>query len=95
MPIKYNHPKARKKSKELLAQYQECWRCKNAFGLSVHHDDRNRLNNKDSNVFVLCERCHARVHSQDKKYGKKRGKVTYSLFSEKQLKELTIKRPKK
>ena len=95
MPIKFNHPKARKKSKELLTEYQQCWRCKSEFGLSVHHEDRDRENNKDSNVFVLCDRCHARIHSKDKKYGKNRGKVNLSLFSPEQLQALTIKRPKK
>lgn len=40
----------------------ECNRCKRVNNLTVHHQDRNRLNNNLDNLEILCKRCHQALH---------------------------------
>jgi hypothetical protein len=91
MPLKHNEPQARKKSQELLGKYRYCWRCGSPEGLSVHHDDKNRLNNSSKNVFVLCFKCHGAIHGRDKKLGRDRHLVNLTLFTPEVVEALTIK----
>ncbi|MDJ1480260.1 hypothetical protein QNI16_07175 [Cytophagaceae bacterium YF14B1] len=93
MSIGYNHPEARKTSKEMLEIWNTCWRCGATNQLSVHHDDRDRRNNKDSNVYVICAVCHGRIHAKDPRLGKDRFKVNYSIFTVRQWQAMTITPP--
>lgn len=47
------------KAKEDGAQ---CAMCESKFNLLVHHKDGNRENNEDTNLQVLCKKCHQRIH---------------------------------
>ncbi|MDJ1472859.1 hypothetical protein [Xanthocytophaga flava] len=93
MSIGYNHPEARKTSKEMLEIWNTCWRCGATNQLSVHHDDRDRRNNKNSNVYVICAVCHGRIHAKDPRLGKDRFKVNYSIFTVKEWQAMTITPP--
>ena len=93
MPIGYNHPEARQTSKQLLQIWNTCWRCGAANRLSVHHDDRNRRNNKNGNIYVICASCHGKIHAKDPRLGKDRFKVNYSLFSVTEWQKMTIAAP--
>lgn len=47
-----------------------CERCEHisqGYEQHRHHKDRNRLNNNNENIEVLCERCHSLEHQQDLK----------------------------
>jgi 5-methylcytosine-specific restriction endonuclease McrA len=40
----------------------KCNRCGSKKYLLVHHKDRDRENNDDSNLEVLCKACHQKEH---------------------------------
>lgn len=40
-----------------------CKFCSSSVNLVVHHIDMNRENNDDSNLMVLCRKCHQRLHN--------------------------------
>lgn len=59
--------------KDGRSQYRKCFEadhpeqrccevCADTRNLVVHHIDRNRRNNSDDNLMMLCRRCHAEVH---------------------------------
>ena len=42
----------------------ECSHCKSESKLEIHHKDRNRKNNKLSNLMILCSKCHGKEHKK-------------------------------
>jgi len=42
----------------------ECSHCKSKKKLEIHHKDRNRKNNRLSNLMVLCSKCHGKEHKK-------------------------------
>jgi hypothetical protein len=46
--------------KDELKPYQE----KMPLIAHVHHIDRNRMNNKQNNLILLCKKCHIKLHSE-------------------------------
>ena len=60
----------RKKAKNEKGRF--CSICKSTEKLDVHHNDGDRFNNDMSNLIVLCEPCHIRIHKcilEDKRSG--------------------------
>jgi len=51
-----------KKIKAYRKKYWHCERCLQDHSLLVHHKDRNRQNNNENNLEVLCTSCHAVEH---------------------------------
>ena len=49
-------------SKGLIKQCEKCGYDEEPRILGVHHKDKNRLNNDDSNLAVLCPNCHSLEH---------------------------------
>ena len=45
-----------------------CEICQSTIMIEVHHIDRNRLNNNDNNLLIVCRKCHRGIH------GKRSGK---------------------
>lgn len=37
-----------------------------SYNLNVHHKDRDRSNNRSSNLEILCESCHAKEHINER-----------------------------
>ena len=56
----------KKKIKAYRKRHLHCERCFQEYSLLVHHKDRNRQNNEDSNLEVLCMSCHAIEHERFK-----------------------------
>lgn len=55
------NPKTRARLR--LAAEGKCSICRaSGIPLDIHHKDRNRANNDDSNLQVLCRTCHQSVH---------------------------------
>ena len=55
----------RRKVFSIMAKLRQCERCgfdKNVAAIVVHHKDRNRKNDADDNLEVLCANCHAIEH---------------------------------
>ena len=51
-----------------------CQDCKKSFEnktsyLNLHHIDKNKMNNNDNNIMILCNPCHKKMHSLMKKGG--------------------------
>ena len=42
----------------------QCQFCFNNKKLEIHHLDQNRKNNKDTNLLVLCQECHRKLHAK-------------------------------
>ena len=40
----------------------------------IHHKDKNRRNNDESNLQAVCDKCHSKIHFPDGKLGKNRGR---------------------
>ena len=53
-----------KKRKRILARKGQCQQCGFTQSLSVHHKDGDKKNNHNSNLVVLCKRCHQQEHGQ-------------------------------
>lgn len=51
-----------KQRKILLARHPLCQRCGQDWSAHLHHLDHNPHNRDESNVVVLCERCHQAEH---------------------------------
>lgn len=63
----YATPKLRLRQRLLAERGSRCERCGYAEIpqiLEVHHIDRNRRNNRDENLKVLCPNCHSIDHLQ-------------------------------
>jgi len=63
--------------KYLLEKYNSCQKCgwkEEHAVLEIHHKDRNRKNNKENNVLLLCPNCHSIEH-----YKKKDGQFQSNL----------------
>jgi len=51
--------------KELREEHKVCQLCGKAKKLDIHHKDKNKTNNKKSNLMVVCRRCHLwEIHKQ-------------------------------
>lgn len=52
--------------RKLINQRGQCEKCglKEIHILGIHHLDRNRNNNENGNLMVLCPNCHSRAHCQ-------------------------------
>lgn len=49
--------------KEALSHYEKsCIKCGHTKKVIVHHIDENRKNNNLSNLMILCESCHVKIH---------------------------------
>lgn len=56
-----------------------CERCnaRNPFQEQVrHHKDRNRTNNENNNIEVLCQHCHVTEHNADRERDQETGRFT-------------------
>lgn len=53
----------KKKQKILKTTIGECQSCKSKLYLQVHHIDKNKFNNEDSNLILLCYACHKSIHN--------------------------------
>ena len=42
-------------------------KCKSSENLAVHHIDRNKENNSETNLITLCNKCHLKEHKEDAK----------------------------
>lgn len=49
------------------SKLKRCSRCGTKKNLERHHKDENTINNKPSNIKVLCHACHAFLHSLTRK----------------------------
>lgn len=59
---------ANKRFERLKKDNFQCQMCGSAKNLNVHHVTYERLGNEDMNDLVtLCNKCHSKVHSKDKK----------------------------
>ena len=52
------------KRRDLIKKCERCGFDKNLEILGVHHKDRNRKNNKISNLEILCPNCHSLEHAK-------------------------------
>jgi 5-methylcytosine-specific restriction endonuclease McrA len=66
------NPKARyhglsaSRAAEIVREAGKCCRCQKTRGrLDIHHKDRNKHNQKPSNLEVLCHRCHMQEHRNE------------------------------
>ena len=48
---------------------------KKGYGLSCHHIDYNKHNNKEDNLITLCNTCHGKTHYNRKKWKKELSKM--------------------
>ena len=53
------------KSKELRDKIRSCQYCGSGDALEMHHKDRDRNNNIDHNLIILCRPCHRKFHRTD------------------------------
>jgi len=49
-------------------------------GLDVHHIDKDKANNREENLIVLCHKCHMEFHSQKRKYAKYQSEEWRGIF---------------
>jgi DNA-binding transcriptional regulator YiaG len=61
-------------------------------GLVLHHKDRNRSNNKRSNLQTLCRSCHSREHWREKLKNEKRLLKTAAASAASAVSPKTIRR---
>jgi len=74
-----NSTKGNRKNYLAIAKLHKKWICElcgvtntnNNFDLVVHHKDRDNKNNVVSNLQVLCQSCHSRVHITQSKIWEK------------------------
>jgi 5-methylcytosine-specific restriction endonuclease McrA len=57
----YGHAHRKLRAK-LIAERPICQRCEADFSAHLHHLDRNPHNRHESNLELLCERCHRAEH---------------------------------
>jgi len=62
--------------KELRKKIVQCDICKNYRARFVHHIDKNRTNNENYNLQLLCRTCHKNIHYNEKKLER------YNVFNE-------------
>jgi len=55
--------KVKKRIKILERDNYECQFCFDKNDIQIHHIDRNRKNNKPTNLIVLCRECHRKLHA--------------------------------
>ncbi len=61
---KSNYPSEfRRKQKKLKAEIGHCLECGSTKYLQVHHIDKDKFNNKDENLKLLCYACHKSIHA--------------------------------
>lgn len=69
---------------KLLAKIKKCQRCKATpdptgapvvRGLHVHHKNRDKMDNRLSNLEVLCHRCHLVEHWEERREGIERSRA--------------------
>jgi len=61
------HGLSAKEAKRIVRSVGRCQRCGHDGSesrLDIHHKDRNKQNQKPSNIEVLCHRCHMQEHAQ-------------------------------
>ena len=63
-PDHYGTGESNYREKAFAALDKKCTTCgiDNEFALEVHHIDKNRSNNKLSNLIILCANCHTLIH---------------------------------
>jgi len=55
---------------------KKCSKCNSRVRVSIHHKDRNRLNNIKENLILLCNSCHSKLHlEEDRERCKKCGRM--------------------
>ena len=66
------HGLSAKEAKRIVRSVGHCQLCSHDGSesrLDIHHKDRNKKNQKPSNIEVLCHRCHMKEHADAKETG--------------------------
>jgi len=81
---KYNYKKNTRlwylKKEEFVNKYGCCQGCGSKKKLVLHHKDLDVNNNSDSNLALLCTKCHSKVHKTTSKYKFIKGKNVYKAI---------------
>lgn len=46
----------------MIQKHIKCEKCKLFKATQIHHIDKNRKNNLNSNLMKLCRKCHQKIH---------------------------------
>jgi 5-methylcytosine-specific restriction endonuclease McrA len=56
------YPSLFRKKQRILKSCRGCSKCGSERYLQVHHIDKNKFNNSDDNLKLLCYNCHKEIH---------------------------------